>query len=118
MWLSFVFLSGFLLLGAIIGAYLFLMQRSHWQPCPKDLAVPQALRDQLENYAQTQRGKLENCEIYVIENEPEKKHKKRRGNYRFSLRTKSGLSRSYWSRLPSGDFYPESPLAAEIAHHC
>jgi hypothetical protein len=115
MWLAFVFLSGFLLLGAIIAAYLFLIQRNHWQPCPHDLSVPPLLDEQLHSYAQSQGGSLVGCEVYWIENEPETKRKKRRGNYRFGLRTNNHVYWSYWTRLPTGDFYPESPRAVIIS---
>ncbi len=118
MWFAFVFLSGFLLLGAIIAAYLFLIQRSHWQPCPNEGLIPQTFRNQLEHYAQQEGGNLVNCEVYWVENEPERKRNRRRGNYRFGIRRANNrLIWSYWTKLSNGDFYPESPAAVEITRH-
>lgn len=114
MWLFFIALSVFLLLGLIMGAYLFLMQRNHWQPCDNALKIPQDFRNQLDHFAESQGGQFVGCEVYWVENEPERKRQRRRGNYRFGIRVNNRTMWSYWSLLPSGSFRPESPKAYAI----
>ena len=115
MWISFIVLSAFLLLGVIIAAYVFLIQRSHWQSCDDNTDIPDFFREQLEHYAISHGGSLPRCEVYRVETDTERKRQRRRGNFRFGMPVDRHIRWSYWTKLPNGTFYPESPQAIEIA---
>ncbi|AUW93251.1 MAG: hypothetical protein C7B44_11535 [Sulfobacillus thermosulfidooxidans] len=117
MWLALLSMSSLALLGLVIGGFLFWIQRSHWIPCEQDVISPEWQRH-LADYAQAMGASQVSCQVYWIDNEPNAKRERRRGNYRVGIsQGKHRIQWSYWSLNSDGSLRPESPGAYALVRH-
>ncbi len=115
LWVGWVVLGSFGVIGAIILYILIRMQGLRWHAHQLDL-ISGSCRCQVNLYAQLRHGRLERYEHYFVEEERSLKRERRRATYRVGIGTRHRMIWAYFTKvLPNGLMQPENPAAFKIA---